>query len=191
MGRDDWDGRNGFDLAMLHRSVRRERHELHSALSRFFSLVADASVFNSSWAMEKGKCKKFTSLSLSLSLLFCLFTLCGPTPTSMDTGVLRSTAGLADSRGVFDNPLSHRRNGVHLGLDPLIRRHCDFELFASPLNAAVPNGHFSSKWPHVEWRRLGQQARALATGKKPRPMFWGRDIEADVLRVQAANTKED
>ncbi|CAK9061568.1 DNA-directed RNA polymerase IV subunit 1 (DNA-directed RNA polymerase D subunit 1) (AtNRPD1a) (Nuclear RNA polymerase D 1a) (Protein RNA-DIRECTED DNA METHYLATION DEFECTIVE 3) (Protein SILENCING DEFECTIVE 4) (Protein SILENCING MOVEMENT DEFICIENT 2) (RNA polymerase IV subunit 1a) (POL IV 1a) [Durusdinium trenchii] len=53
---------------------------------------------------------------------------------------------------VFDNPLSHRRNGVHLGLDPLIRRHCDFELFASPLNAAVPNGHFSSKWPHVEWR---------------------------------------
>ena len=38
----------------------------------------------------------------------------------------------------------HRRNGVHLGLDPVIRRHCDFELFASPLNAAVPNGHFSS-----------------------------------------------
>lgn len=28
----------------------------------------------------------------------------------------------------------------------------DFELFASPLNAAVPNGRFSSKWPHVEWR---------------------------------------
>lgn len=53
---------------------------------------------------------------------------------------------------VFDNPLSNRRNGVHLGLDPQIRRHCDFELFASPLNAAVPNGHFSSKWPHVEWR---------------------------------------
>ena len=73
MGRDDWDGRNGFDLAMLHRSVRRERHELHSALSRFFSLVADASVFNSSWAMEKGKCKKFTSLSLSLSPLLPLY----------------------------------------------------------------------------------------------------------------------
>lgn len=53
---------------------------------------------------------------------------------------------------VFDNPLSHRRNGVHLGLDPVIRRCCDFELFASPLNAAVPNGHFSSKWPHVEYR---------------------------------------
>ena len=53
---------------------------------------------------------------------------------------------------VFDNPLSNRRNGVHLGLDPVIRRHCDFELFASPLNAAVPNGRFSSKWPHVEWR---------------------------------------
>ena len=28
----------------------------------------------------------------------------------------------------------------------------DFEIFASPLNAAVPNGRFSSKWPHVEWR---------------------------------------
>jgi len=53
---------------------------------------------------------------------------------------------------VFDNPLSNRRNGVHLGLDPEIRRHCDFELFASPLNAAVSNGRFSSKWPHVEWR---------------------------------------
>lgn len=51
---------------------------------------------------------------------------------------------------VFDNPLSNRRNGVHLGLDPEIRRHCDFELFASPLNAAVCNGHFASKWPHIE-----------------------------------------
>lgn len=53
---------------------------------------------------------------------------------------------------VFDIPLSNRRNGVHLGLDPQLRRQCDYELFASPLNAAVGNGHFSSKWPHVEWR---------------------------------------
>lgn len=53
---------------------------------------------------------------------------------------------------IFDNPLSHRRSGLHLGLDPVIRRNSDFELFASPLNAAVPNGRFSSKWPHVEWR---------------------------------------
>mmetsp|Transcript_18380 Transcript_18380/g.50435 ORF Transcript_18380/g.50435 Transcript_18380/m.50435 type:complete len:764 (+) Transcript_18380:316-2607(+) len=53
---------------------------------------------------------------------------------------------------VFDNPLSNRRNGVHLGLDPDLRRQCDFELFASPLNAAVSNGRFASKWPHVEWR---------------------------------------
>mmetsp|Transcript_62204 Transcript_62204/g.161342 ORF Transcript_62204/g.161342 Transcript_62204/m.161342 type:complete len:460 (-) Transcript_62204:1018-2397(-) len=53
---------------------------------------------------------------------------------------------------VFDNPLSNRRNGVHLGLDPELRRHCDYELFASPLNAVVPNGHYASKWPHVEWR---------------------------------------
>lgn len=53
---------------------------------------------------------------------------------------------------VFDNPLSNRRSGVHLGLDPEIRQHCDYELFASPLNAAVANGRFASKWPHLEWR---------------------------------------
>jgi len=53
---------------------------------------------------------------------------------------------------VFDNPLSNRRSGVHLGLDPELRRQCDYELFASPLNAAVSNGRFASKWPHVEWR---------------------------------------
>lgn len=53
---------------------------------------------------------------------------------------------------VFDNPLSNRRNGVHLGLDPAIRKYCDYELFASPLNAAVANGRFASKWPHVEWK---------------------------------------
>jgi len=53
---------------------------------------------------------------------------------------------------VFDNPLSNRRNGVHLGLDPDLRRSSDYELFASPLNAVVPNGHYASKWPHVEWR---------------------------------------
>eukprot|EP00927_Polykrikos_kofoidii_P085235 TRINITY_DN920_c0_g1_i1.p1 TRINITY_DN920_c0_g1~~TRINITY_DN920_c0_g1_i1.p1 ORF type:complete len:917 (-),score=149.72 TRINITY_DN920_c0_g1_i1:137-2887(-) len=51
---------------------------------------------------------------------------------------------------VFDNPLSNRRNGVHLGLDPELRRQCDYELFASPLNAAVANGRFASKWPHIE-----------------------------------------
>lgn len=53
---------------------------------------------------------------------------------------------------VFDNPLSNRRNGVHLALDPELRSQCDYELFASPLNAVCPNGHFASKWPHVEWR---------------------------------------
>lgn len=53
---------------------------------------------------------------------------------------------------VFDNPLSNRRNGVHLGLDPELRRQCDYELFASPLNAVVSNGHYASKWPHIEWR---------------------------------------
>lgn len=53
---------------------------------------------------------------------------------------------------VFDNPQSSTRNGVHLGLEPLLRTQCDYELFASPLNAEVPNGCFASKWPHVEWR---------------------------------------
>lgn len=53
---------------------------------------------------------------------------------------------------IFDNPLSNRRSGVQLGLDPALRRHCDYELFASPLNAAVANGRFASKWPHIEWR---------------------------------------
>jgi len=54
----------------------------------------------------------------------------------------------------LDTPLqmSHRRNGIHLGLDPEIRRSSDYELFASPLNAAVPNGRFASKWPHIEWQ---------------------------------------
>eukprot|EP00929_Paragymnodinium_shiwhaense_P003939 TRINITY_DN10465_c0_g1_i9.p1 TRINITY_DN10465_c0_g1~~TRINITY_DN10465_c0_g1_i9.p1 ORF type:complete len:708 (+),score=61.71 TRINITY_DN10465_c0_g1_i9:266-2389(+) len=53
---------------------------------------------------------------------------------------------------VFDNPMSHRRSGMHLGIDPELRRRCDFELFASPLNATVSNGRYASKWPHVEWR---------------------------------------
>lgn len=54
--------------------------------------------------------------------------------------------------GSLDNPLSHRRSGCHLALDPGLRRGCDYELFASPMNAAVPNGCFASKWPHIEWR---------------------------------------
>jgi hypothetical protein len=53
---------------------------------------------------------------------------------------------------VFDNPISVHRSGMHLGLDPELRHHCDYELFASPLNAVVPNGHYASKWPHIEWR---------------------------------------
>jgi len=52
----------------------------------------------------------------------------------------------------LDTSLSNKRNGIHLGLDPEIRRQSDYELFASPLNAAVPNGCFASKWPHIEWR---------------------------------------
>jgi len=52
----------------------------------------------------------------------------------------------------YDNPLSNYRSGMHLGLDPELRRSCDYELFASPLNAVVANGFFASKWPHIEWR---------------------------------------
>lgn len=53
---------------------------------------------------------------------------------------------------VFDNPLSDRRSGIHLALEPALRLKCDYELFASPLNAALPNGRFASRWPHLEWR---------------------------------------
>mmetsp|Transcript_27760 Transcript_27760/g.64135 ORF Transcript_27760/g.64135 Transcript_27760/m.64135 type:complete len:589 (-) Transcript_27760:184-1950(-) len=53
---------------------------------------------------------------------------------------------------VFDNPMSNRRSGLHLGIDPDVRSQCEYELFASPLNAQVPNGHFASKWPQHEWR---------------------------------------
>jgi hypothetical protein len=53
---------------------------------------------------------------------------------------------------VFDSPLSNHRSGMQLGLDPELRACCHYELFASPLNAVVPNGYFASKWPHIEWR---------------------------------------
>eukprot|EP00401_Gymnodinium_catenatum_P004824 CAMPEP_0117548600 /NCGR_PEP_ID=MMETSP0784-20121206/47733_1 /TAXON_ID=39447 /ORGANISM="" /LENGTH=562 /DNA_ID=CAMNT_0005345561 /DNA_START=59 /DNA_END=1747 /DNA_ORIENTATION=- len=53
---------------------------------------------------------------------------------------------------VLDNPLSMSRTGLHLGLSPEVRQLCDYELFASPFNAVVPNGRYASKWPHVEWR---------------------------------------
>lgn len=54
--------------------------------------------------------------------------------------------------GALDNPLSHRHSGTQLCLDPGLRYNCDYELFASPLNAVVPNGCFASKWPNIEWR---------------------------------------
>lgn len=57
--------------------------------------------------------------------------------------------------GVLDNPLSGRRSGIHLAAGKPAERHrglADYELFASPLNAALPNGFFASKWPHLEWR---------------------------------------
>lgn len=66
---------------------------------------------------------------------------------------------------VFDNPLSNKRSGMHLALAPDIRCQCDYELFASPLNAVVPNGCFASKWPHIEWRfgSLGSYPSVLQT----------------------------
>mmetsp|Transcript_150514 Transcript_150514/g.288438 ORF Transcript_150514/g.288438 Transcript_150514/m.288438 type:complete len:469 (-) Transcript_150514:11-1417(-) len=66
---------------------------------------------------------------------------------------------------VFDNPLSNKRSGMQLALAPDIRCQCDYELFASPLNAVVPNGRFASKWPHIEWRfgSLGSYPSVLQT----------------------------
>ena len=53
---------------------------------------------------------------------------------------------------IFDIPMSHRRSGMHPGIDPELRQQCDYELFASPLNAVVGNGYYASKWPQIEWR---------------------------------------
>ena len=54
---------------------------------------------------------------------------------------------------IFESPLAdagQKRSNLQLGLDPVLRRKFCYEIFASPMNAAVPNGFFLSKFPHVE-----------------------------------------
>eukprot|EP00747_Dinoflagellata_sp_TGD_P052107 gnl/TRDRNA2_/TRDRNA2_147722_c0_seq1.p1 gnl/TRDRNA2_/TRDRNA2_147722_c0~~gnl/TRDRNA2_/TRDRNA2_147722_c0_seq1.p1 ORF type:complete len:478 (-),score=69.13 gnl/TRDRNA2_/TRDRNA2_147722_c0_seq1:359-1762(-) len=83
---------------------------------------------------------------------------------SNDASKLLQMARLLALYSVFDNPLSDRRSGFHLGLPVAIRKQCDYELFASPLNAVVSNTFFASKWPHVEWRfgSMGAYPHVLA-----------------------------
>lgn len=54
----------------------------------------------------------------------------------------------------LDNPLAPepQRSALQLGWDALERKRAgiEYELFASPFNASVENGHYGSRWPHVE-----------------------------------------
>lgn len=73
----------------------------------------------------------------------------------------RSIAHCLALYSVLENPLTaHHRSHMHLSIDPDIVRLYPrvFELFASPMNACVPNGHFASKWPHVD-RLFGSAGR--------------------------------
>lgn len=71
-----------------------------------------------------------------------------------DSSMRIEMARLLALYSVLDNPTSFFRSGVHLALHPAARQQCEYELFASPLNAVVKNGCFASKWPHLE-RRFG------------------------------------
>lgn len=55
---------------------------------------------------------------------------------------------------LLENPLqpTPQRSSLQLGWDALERKRVgiEYELFASPFNAAVDSGHFASRWPHVE-----------------------------------------
>jgi len=55
---------------------------------------------------------------------------------------------------LLENPLqpAPQRSSLQLGWDALQRKRVgiEYELFASPFNAAVDSGHFASRWPHVE-----------------------------------------
>jgi len=73
----------------------------------------------------------------------------------------RSIAHCLALYSVLENPLAtNHRSNIHLALDPdLVRLYPKpFELFASPMNACVPNGHYASKWPHVD-RLFGSAGR--------------------------------
>ena len=47
-----------------------------------------------------------------------------------ELGVPPIYGGPIFGRGIFDNPLSHRRSGLHLGLDPVIRRNSRWDAFS-------------------------------------------------------------
>jgi len=55
---------------------------------------------------------------------------------------------------LLENPLqpTPQRSSLQLGWDALERKRVgiEYELFASPFNAAVNSGHFASRFPHVE-----------------------------------------
>lgn len=62
---------------------------------------------------------------------------------------------------LFESPLAaheSRRSNLQMGLDPALRRKFRYELFASPFNAAVEQGKYLSKFPHVE-KHFGSAGR--------------------------------
>lgn len=72
------------------------------------------------------------------------------TGSASDPRLSINMARLLGLYSILDNPFNVQRSGLHLGIPPERRELCDYELFASPMNAVVPNGHFASKWPHAE-----------------------------------------
>mmetsp|Transcript_44487 Transcript_44487/g.127488 ORF Transcript_44487/g.127488 Transcript_44487/m.127488 type:complete len:537 (+) Transcript_44487:75-1685(+) len=55
---------------------------------------------------------------------------------------------------ILENPLNPywERSSMQLGWDSVQRKKAgvEYELFASPFNARVENGHYCSRWPHAE-----------------------------------------
>lgn len=55
---------------------------------------------------------------------------------------------------MLENPLLEcwQRSAMQLSWDPMEQKRAgiEYELFASPFNARVNNGHFLSRWPHVD-----------------------------------------
>eukprot|EP00928_Gymnodinium_smaydae_P035149 TRINITY_DN24794_c0_g1_i1.p1 TRINITY_DN24794_c0_g1~~TRINITY_DN24794_c0_g1_i1.p1 ORF type:complete len:522 (-),score=104.14 TRINITY_DN24794_c0_g1_i1:189-1679(-) len=74
-----------------------------------------------------------------------------------DEGHLRKTAAMAHVLALYrmvESPLLQdgQRGILQRSTEPSVRQSAgvEYEIFASPLNACVPNGHFGSRWPHVE-----------------------------------------
>jgi hypothetical protein len=67
---------------------------------------------------------------------------------------------------VYENPLQSnlvKRCCLQMGLDPELRVGYGYELFASPMNAAVENGKYLSKFPYVEkhFGSIGRYSESL------------------------------